>query len=266
MKIQTVMVLLSCTMLTSCVHQGYFLSPFQANNHAYKSLPMISDSVAGATYASGNISLGGANQNLRDGVFTIQGSLHRAHSFRHLQFHYGANLVAGNYHVKQNYDYDGRGGGNPATIFDQPGNRFFGGAGAFGGVNLVIPFRSGSEWRVIGAETNYQREFGDYGRFRRKLPDSAANVITRDRYFQTVGLTTNVIKKFRKSGNTFGYKFGFYVGTSRSRRLDSYYGTHILPVYISNTLHLTRQRVTGFAQINAGTFALNFQTGVNVRL
>ncbi|RYF87691.1 MAG: hypothetical protein EOO00_12210 [Chitinophagaceae bacterium] len=130
----------------------------------------------------------------------------------------------------------------------------------------MIPFASGSEWRVFGVETNIQKEFGDYESLRQKMTDSIANIVDRDSYFHTVGFTTNVIKKFRKSGNTFGYKFGFHLSTNRIRRYDAYYGTYLLPMYISNTLHLTRQRVTGFAQINAGSYAVSFQTGINVRL
>jgi hypothetical protein len=266
MKPITLPLLLLSLVLTGCVHQSYFLSPFQANNHAYKTLPMVSDSTRNTTYASGSLSGGGANQNLRDGLFSAQGSVHRAHSFQKIQFHYGASLVAGNYHIKGDNYWIYQPGQGPVARYSSSGNRFFAGAGVFGGVNLVIPFQTGSEWRVIGVETNYQQEFGDYVSFRRKLPDSAVNVVMRDRYFQTIGLTTNVIKRFRRSGNSFGYKFGFYLGTSRARRFDSNLGTHVLPAYASNTFHLTRQRITGFAQINAGLYAMNFHTGINVRL
>jgi hypothetical protein len=266
MKTLTLIFILASIVLTGCVHQGYFLSPFQANNHPYKAIPMVSDSAHKAVYAAAGISIGGANQTLSDVVFTFNGSVHQAHTFENLQVHYGATAVVGNYFLQEQYSYYNSGGMNPNVPITNRGNRYFAGLGVFGGVDFVIPFATGSEWRVLGLETNFQQEFGDYQSLRLKLPDSAAQAITRDKFFHTIGFTTNVIKKFRKSGNTFGYKFGFHVGTSRTRRLDNYYGTNLLPMYISNTLHLTRQRVTGFAQINAGSYALNFQTGINVRL
>lgn len=265
MKTSPILLLLSGILISGCSHQAYLLSPFHANNHPYRAQPMVSDSLHKAVYASASLSGGGANQNLRDGILNFQASLHQAHTFHSFQFYYGADVAAGNYHVSRNNHYDGPGSG-PETLLSSQGNKFFGGAGAFAGADLVIPFRSGSEWRVFGVETNYQREFGDYQHFRLKLPDSAATAITRDNYFHTVGFTTNVVKKFRKSGNSFGYKAGLYFSTSRTRRRDSYNGRYVYPTYFSNTLHLTRQQVTGYMQINAGSYAFNFQTGVNIRL
>lgn len=266
MKTLTLIFIVASTALTGCVHQGYFLSPFQANNQPYKAIPMVSDSVHRSVYAATGISIGSANQSLSDVVFTFQGSVHQAHTFENVQVFYGGTGVIGNYFLQDYYSYNFQGSTNPNVPITSRGNRYFAGLGAFGGANIVIPFATGSEWRVLGIETNFQREFGDYQALRLKLPDSSAQAITRDKYFHTIGFTTNVIKKFRKSGNSFGYKCGFYIGTSRTQRLDNYYGTNLLPMYISNTLHLTRERVTGFVQINAGSYALNFQTGINVKL
>ncbi|MHA4847069.1 hypothetical protein ACX0G7_23080 [Flavitalea antarctica] len=260
------LIFISSVLLSGCVTQGYYLSPFQANNQPYKTIPMVSDSSHRAVYAATGISIGGANQNLNDIVFTFNGSVHQAHTFQNLQFFYGAIAVVGNYFLQEQYSYYSSGGIDPNAPITNRGNRYFAGLGAFGGMDIVIPFATGSEWRVLGIETNFQQEFGDYQKIRLKIPDSAAQAITRDKFFHTIGFTTNVIRKFQKSGHTFGYKFGFHLSTSRTQRLDNYYGTNLLPMYISNTLHLTRQRVTGFVQINAGSYALNFQTGVNVRL
>jgi hypothetical protein len=265
MKTSFSLLILTGILISGCRQQAYLLSPFHANNHPYRALPMVSDSLHKAAYVSVGLSAGGANQNVRDGVFNFQTSLHQAHTFHSLQFYYGANVSAGNYHVSRKNPNDGP-ANSEGTLLTNQGNKFFGGAGAFAGADLVIPFRSGSEWRVFGVETSYQREFGEYQHFRLKLPDSAATAITRDNYFHTIGFTTNVIKRFRKSGNSFGYKAGLYFSTSRTRRRDNYDGRYVYPTYFSNTLHLTRQQVTGYVQINTGSYALNFQTGVNIRL
>jgi hypothetical protein len=171
--------------------------------------------------------------------------------------------MLGNYHIASgNNNYTGAG-----SIFTgSSGNRFTAGVGAFGGVGLVIPFATGSEWRVLGVESGFNRELGDYKNYRSRLPDSAATLVSRTDNYHTIGVTTNVIKKFRKSGNTFGYKFGFYLSTKQLAVRDEFNDGTLLPAFASNTLHLTRQRVTGYVQINAGTYAVNFQTGFNVRL
>lgn len=250
----------------SCVTRQYYLSPFHANDHSYKAIPMVSDSTPSAFFAGGSLTLGGANQNLRDGLVNFQGSIHRAHSLQRFQFLYGASLSAGAYNVSGGNNNFGNSGNLPISS-GVTGGRFFGGAGAFAAADLVIPFRTGSEWRVIGVETSFKHEFGDYVDRRLKIPDSAADLVWRKNYFHTVGITTNVIKKFRKSGNSFGYKMGIYFSTETATYTGVYTpARRMLPGYISHTLHLRRQRVTGFVQLNAGSYALNFQTGASVRL
>ncbi len=263
MKKINVVVLISWVAFSSCVRQVYLQSPFQATNQPYRAIPMVSDEKSSAFYASGSIAAGGANQNLRDGVFQFEGSIHRSHTLPNFQFYYGVAGMAGNYHISGSNSYYA----GPGTILNgSSGNRFTAGVGGFGGAGLVIPFATGSEWRVIGLESSYYHELGDYRNYRLKLPDSAATAVSRTNNFHTIGLTTNVIKKFRKSGNTFGYKFGFYVSTRRLKLLDDFNDRYLVPAFISNTLHLTRQRITGYVQLNAGSYALNFQTGFNVRL
>ena len=266
MKRITICVAVFSFAFAGCVRQVYLQSPLQATDHVYRAMPMVSDGVKSAVYASGSIAAGGANQNLRDGVFQFQGSVHRAHTWQRFQAYYGLSGLIGNYHISDasinsiNGNINRTGG---------PWNRYTAAFGAFGGLGLVIPFGSGSEWRVFGIESSYQHETGDYLQYRLKLPDSAANIISRNNYFHTIGMSTNVIRRFRKSGNSFGYKFSFHLSTSRLRRLntyDSFEGKYLLPAFVSNTFHLTRRRVTYYAQINAGTFALNVQTGINVRV
>src|SRR5687768_15021342 len=98
MKLLTPAFLVFSLFLSGCVSQGYFLSPFQANNQPYKAMPMVSDSAHKSQYAAAGLSIGGANQSLSDIVFTFHGSVHQAHTFENLQFFYGATAVAGNYY------------------------------------------------------------------------------------------------------------------------------------------------------------------------
>ncbi|RYZ33300.1 MAG: hypothetical protein EOP49_36100, partial [Sphingobacteriales bacterium] len=235
MKAPSLIIVAWCLLTASCVTRQYYLSPFHATDHPYKAMPMVADSTPSAFYAGGNLTLGGANQNLRDGLINLQGTIHRAHTFQRFQFLYGGSLSAGGYHISEN-NFTFNNNGNPGAPFKLGGSRFFGGAGVFGGANLVIPFRTGSEWRVIGMETSFQHEFGDYAGVRSAIPDSAVDLVWRKNYFHTIGVTTDVIKKFRKSGNSFGYKFGVYFSTASAPYTGQYApGRRILPAYISHT-------------------------------
>jgi hypothetical protein len=262
----TLCLLLAIPLLTSCYRQAYFLSPFNANTNFYHAMPARSDSVKAASYVSGAISAGGANQLFSDEVFSFHGNFHRSHTFSKVQAWYGANLSVGSYHVSDNSFYINF-PNTPSAIY-QPGTKFFGGMGVSGGFNLVTAMGSRHEWRIIGLETTVQNEYGKYLDFRKKLPDSAANAISRNRVYATVGLTTEFLFKLR-NGNSLGYKLAIGSSLQKTRRFYvdyDYQSRSLTPVYVSNTLQITRKLITGFGQINFGDYAANFQMGVCYRL
>ncbi|RYG04816.1 MAG: hypothetical protein EOO02_05230 [Chitinophagaceae bacterium] len=259
-----ILVLVSC-FLTSCITRQYFLSPFQATNQPYRAMPLISDSTKSATYAGGVLAVGGANQGLRDQTFQFQGEIHRAHVINNnFHFNYGATGLLGSYTVKLNagnYTY------GVAPFAGQFGDGMFvAGAGVFAGAYYTIPLDWGGEWRVIGLESNFQKEFGEYGKMRKLLPDSLAEGIQRPDYFNTIGITTNLIRKFRKSKNKFGYRAGIFISTTQVRDTKTMYAYNVIPAYVVNTVHFTKRRVTGYAQVNIGTYAANFMIGGSVRI
>ncbi|MEO6722371.1 MAG: hypothetical protein ABIN67_18530 [Ferruginibacter sp.] len=257
--------LLVLPILTSCFRQAYFLSPFNATTNYYHGIPMSKDSVKSATYISGAVSVGGANEYFHDEVFSFNGYFHRSHNFNKLQAWYGANLSIGSYHLDSDSYYSNPNYTNPIY---RGGTKFFGGLGVSGGMNVVMPMGTRHEWRVIGMESTLQNEYGSYLDFRKKLPDSAANAITRSKIFVTAGLTTEFVFR-RRSGTTIGYKLAIGSSLQQTNRYYFDYSNYrgsINPMYISNTLQITRKSVTGFGQVNFGDYAANFQMGVTYRL
>ena len=100
---------------------------------------------------------------------------------------YGAVAFAGDYDVNK-WVYEGQGVTNL-----QPGDKFFGGVGAFGGASLARPIGRFGEWRYIGIEGSLSKEFGSYYQFRKNLADSLAQEIDRKNYLGSLGLSTEWI-------------------------------------------------------------------------
>jgi len=258
--------LLIIIFFSSCITHAYYLSPFNANADPYHTIPLQSDSIKAATYTTGVFTAGGANDGWHDGIYAFQGGIHRSHNFGNFQAYYGANLSIGAYHVNEYYRsehpyYDSITFHIPAT------NNFFGAYGFNGGINAVLPFRNGGEWRVIGLETSVQKEFGNYLDFRKNLPDSAADIIFRKNVTGTIGLCTDIISRSRH-GAEFGYKMAWgFTLNPQSDYSHTYSQNNVNPiVYFSQTWHLTKGNITGFVQLNLGSYAGNMQFGMNCKL
>lgn len=254
--------------LIGCKEYAYYQSPFQGVTSSYRAMPAAGDSVHAATYISGHFFTGGANDRLRDEYNGFTASVHRGTRFGHFRSFYGASLVLGNYSV------DPVGTGNPRIETSYPdydllnsraGSKFFGGVGAGGGLYLTEPFRNGGEWRVLGVEMNYLREFGAYYKFRSNLPDSAANIIERSANYMSIGFHSDFEFRIRRgyTGLKLGAVFSLH---SLSDRSSIGYADRVLPGYFSFTYHATWQRTTGFLQFNAGTHSANLMMGINCRL
>jgi hypothetical protein len=246
------------------VPHSYYLSLLDLNSHYYHTIPMVADSKKSAVYISGAYTKGGSNYNLRDDLFGFHGNIHRSQDLGHFQTYYGLGLILGSYMVSP---YDSYFSSPPDyrndTVFRiGASNHFWGSLGFNGGINLVVPFRSG-EWRIIGLETSLQYEFGDYLNFRKSLKDSAVDILATNHGTKTLGISTEFLRRSKK-GVEFGYKlsFGASFVSGATYQGDSSRNT---PVYFSNTFHLTRERVTGFVQFNIGTHCDSFQMGLNFR-
>lgn len=261
--------------LTGCITPAYYLSPFNTNANYYQAIPLHTDSVKSATYASAVLLLGGANHGWRDGISAFQGSIHRSNNLGHFQAFYGANFALGTYSAAQNdrYNYHYT---SPSLIFPSfpvqdsvpyllipAANSFFGAYGFNGGINYVVTFKRGGEFR-IGLETSIQQEFGDYLSFRKSLPDSAIDILQTGKSVKTLGGYLDFIA-LQNKGFTIGYKMAFggsfvskntYLGNSNNTK----------PIYFSQTIHLAYKKFIYFGQLNLGTYSAGVQLGANYKL
>lgn len=270
-------------MLQSCVitSQSYYLSPQNANSNPYHTIPLKSDSIRGATYASFVFTTGSANYWGRDFLNVFQTSIYRSNNFGSVQAYYGANFTLGTYHTGEfyniKYSYDPTILGpvsNPIdTIYHVQGTAYtVGSYGLSGGINFVIPFSKG-EWRILGVETSMQNEFGDYARFRTNLPDTAATVILRKKFTATIGLYTDLCWKDHHR-DEWGIKFALGETTNpisnysvnKTLIYSDMYNYNIYYSYFSTTFHMSRGPYSGFIQLNLGSFATSFQIGASYRL
>lgn len=263
-------------LLGSCGTQyAYFQSPFHANTSVYKTIPTQNDSSHSAFYASGVFTATGTNQSMRDGVFGFIGSLYGSHSSRHIQGYYGLTGMLGNYNVNDyspQGDPDRRGflaspynhNMNDSLINLHAGRQSFGGWGATGGINYCIPFDK-CEWRIIGLEACWQQEFGNYLKFRNQLPDTAANLISRNRNTLSLGINSDLIFYTRKG--SAGYKLAFNWFTDNMTLYNKDRGASSdRSAFVSQTIHITEKRITGFGTLNMGSHAVGVQLGMNYRL
>jgi hypothetical protein len=248
--------------------RAYIMSPMDITTHSYQTLPSTADSQKAATYASIALNAGGSNEKLRDNVLGMRAAISRSYRFGNFQAYYGGGLNLGNYRLSDEYYYSNRyySNNNNDTVYHYPGaNRFYGAYGFNGGINLVIPFGNGrGEWRALGVETSYQKEFGDYVRFRKQIPDSVVDILASYGQIFTLGGSTEIVG-ISRHGTEIGYKVA--VGGVFYPR-GSYLGpnSNVTPYYMSHTVHVTKRKVTGFFQFNFGTHAANCQFGVNYNL
>lgn len=214
--------------------------------------------------------LGSANDGAIDKTFIGQVNISRSHNFGSFQAFYSGNFSLGNYHVRAdsiNRDYSYH---DYAIIDRQAGNKLVAGAGIDAGINYVLTMRGG-EWR-IGMETSAQNDYGGYYNFRKNLPDSAADIIIRNRLYATIGGYTELIGNIEDVG--IGLKMS--IGTALGRRYNNaykYYGIllteHELTYnYVNFNFNVTVQkRYTAYMQANfaskgsAGVLGFNYRLG-----
>jgi hypothetical protein len=259
-------------LVSSCTRYAYYQNPMHTNTNGYKAVPLHSEGIKTATYAEGALTFGGANDHLSDGFSALLGGIHRSHNFGHFQAYYGLTGALGSYKVADVHQTNSSGRNtyfnhslNDSLINSMAGHKFFGSWGANGGINVVWPFDNGIEWRVLGAEVSWNNEFGNYQRFREKLPDTAANMIDHHRQFLTIGISTSIA--FPTSHGSAGFKWAI----AGSPRIVKGYDKEGVPAdysssYFSQTFHITNQRITAYVQWNIGFKAMGMQLGSNVYL
>ena len=241
---------------TGCGRNTYFVSPYNGNHSVYHPIRMKSDSLQSAWYAHAAVVLGGANDQGADEWFSLHTGASGSHNFGAFQGFNSVNVSAGNYKIEP--------WGNQPKDY----NRFFGGAGFEGGLNVVTSFGQ-TEWRILGVEISWQHEWGDYLRYRQGLLDNQVNLLIKSPVYTTLGGYTELVTQTGKS--TLGFRLAYGKVLGRHYRKKSFYYNNYdydyLPYrYGQFTVHLSRGKYTGYLRTLFATRADGVQLGLNYRL
>jgi hypothetical protein len=266
--------------------KAYFLSPLSSNSNTYYAKPLLADSVKSAIYVTAIYTNGDMNpgydhantintdgsenydsKTVSDKLHNFQLSFHRSHIINnYFQAYYGANVSAGTYNVNRYDSVNTDHRVNVPLINGQAGTKHFGGGSLAGGINRVAKFKNGSEWRFFGIEGNIGKEWGDYYKFRKNLPDSAANGVTKNNTFGSIGFTSEVV--FKKGNNNFGFKIA--LGSSFFQTVDEGVSDlrtiYVVPLYFAYTMQYSRPKFTLFIQLNQASHASSAQFGASYKL
>lgn len=253
----------------SCVgRQAFYVSPFNGINSPYHTVPMHSDSVKAASYLNTSIMIGGANEDETDPKYSITTDLSRSHNFGPFQAYYAGGLTVGSYRIKP---YDSLGNSttvNYRIINQNKGTYFFGGGGFDGGMNVVVG--SGNfEWRIFGVETSLRQEFGKFAKVRKGLPDSAATVVIRNRFFGTLGFFTEIVGKGHNASTGCKLGWGKVLGDDYNNfnLKDGYFVDNPLRFgYFIFNVHTTGKKWTYYVQGNLSKKASGLVFGTNYRI
>jgi len=270
MKTKLLPCLLIAFCLCSCYRQAYFVSPLNGISNPYTTIPLQSDSVKSAFYINNTVSVGSANDQGRDNIFAFQTRLSQSFNFKGLQAYYGVGLYLGNYTLKPYDSLNSSSTINYHILNQYAGSKFFGAAGFNAGINAVVPFDRGGEWRVVGFETFLNQEFGDYLQFRQHLPDSAATYIARKAFFATLDVYTELVDKTKTGSMSFKMGVGTALGRdyhSNIRNSYEFFTADIPGYYYTNfTFQATVKKWTAYGQLCFATKATNALFGFNYRL
>jgi hypothetical protein len=255
--------------------KAYYVSPLNGNNQAYQPLPLQQDSVHTAVYGGGSFFSGSANEHGTDYFNGGRLALSAAHHYGMMQFFYGVDGTLGSYTLgtwRDGYSLNNLGVPTTAPLHSDSlnsisGPKTFGSVGFHGGVNGVIPVRGG-EWRFLGLEMAFSREFGDYLSLRKRLADSLADLDIRSPLFGTLALTSEMIGRTRNG--EFGFKLseGWVLGHAyRSPHVfDNLDERYLSYGYFAFSFHYTCQQYTGYLQLSTGEKATAIQLGLQYRL
>ena len=133
-------------------HADYYGTAHTANETTYLTKPVYTTSNANAIYFSGRFSHTVFPYYDNERTYFGELSLHRSHTWKHINLSYGILGYGGSYRIHEVERY--------------AGNKYFGGTGATGELNFNLPFKK-VDYRVIGVRTTLFYENGDYASFRK---------------------------------------------------------------------------------------------------
>ena len=225
-------------------------------------MPLQSDSLKTAFYGSATFSDASTNDWGHDYCYSFQTNFSASHNLKNFQAYYGVSGMLGRYKMNAYYPKGNDPSVNAQILNQYAGKISFGAVGFNGGMDVVVPLRGGGgEWRLIGLEASFYKEFGDYLTTRKKLPDSAATFISRKNSFATIGGYSEIAAKTRYG--SFGVKCG--LGTVLEKEYHDVKGIGNY-AYFTFALAPTIRKWTPYVQTNLATKASSVLLGLNYRI
>ncbi len=259
--------------LQGCLRSSSLLHSFNGITGQYVTQPLKDDSLKTATYAGATFNAGWANEMLTDGLVQMNLTLHQTFSFSKFTGYVGGSFMAGHRNVNRQGSFWNSTAQDEVDFYNaNAGSMGTMGYGIDAGIAFVQPLGfNGSEWRILGIESSYRKDFGGYNRFRKQQVNATSIIRYNDQsdYFSSFGFTTEVIVQSQYKNNRVGYKFAigrsfkdiYYTGLPPSNN-----NAFLRPVYISNTLHVGDKKFTFFLQNNIATYSFIFFAGLQYRL
>ncbi len=256
-------------LLTGCRTSSYYVSPMYGSSNSYRTLPLLSDSVHSSLYANSAVSTGSTNQRLHDDVYTLQGNIYRAHQFARFKGWYGAGLSGGIYDVRKFSDANVI---NPnfdtGYVNAHAGNYFFGSYNINGGLLYCLPMAGGSEWRILHFSPSFQKEFGSYSNFRKKLIQDTVAItgLATSRTLINLAIGSELAIRSRKHERfTIGLTYNWIGGREYKNTHLTYFDEQPPRRYNYFTVAgaYTYKRHTPFLQYSFGHRLVNLQAGYN---
>lgn len=258
-------------LLTSCFRYGIYQHSMVQNSHPYQAIPLQKDGSKSALYAGGSISGGYVNHLSKDGTGAVQGTLHRGTNFGHFQAHYGVNGTLGFYRAsdygEQSSSYYYNSNLNNYLIDSINGTKYFGSVGISAGINTLVSFDDGGEWRVIGLQFTHQYELdNNYSAFRRKISIQDANVVEHTRHYSTLGFTSELLIKVNPE-EYLGYKVVVGGTLGNPRFYESYSANYkIFRTFLNQYLNYNFKKGTFYLQGSIGYYSYGAALGFNLKI
>lgn len=175
---------------------------------AYQPKPISQDSIKHSNYIHLSASSGSGAEFIHEVSFA-QANISRAYVFKNFNTSVGAYGFAGNY--TRSYSSD-----NSTQDFSK---KAFAGLGARASANYFL-ISERANFRIIGFEAGYSKEFGKYASFRKKHLGHQDYIINPDTEIFTAGFTTEIIWHTRKSIHT-QHGFRLFIGDTFTN--ETYY-------------------------------------------
>lgn len=256
--------------LFSCARYAIYQHPMLLNSNPYARIPLKSDSSKSALYVGGSLMLGFANQGSTDDLASVQGNIQKGTNFGAFQAHYGLNSSLGYYYPRKLVDLYSSNYNpmlNDTYIDSIGGSKYYGSLGFSGGINTVVPFNDGGEWRIFGLEFSHQYEWDNsYAAFRKKIPKTDANFVEHSRHFSSLGLTSEILLKLAKNEN-LSYKFLVGVSLSNPRFYETFtMSSRPVRTFFTQYIQYSFDRGLIYFQGSVGYYSQSGMIGCNFRL